>query len=89
MGTLRALFSVAYQSPVYRLSGVALAIAAVAISVFVLLSVEHVRNEARSSFASTVSNVDLIVGARTGEINLLLLSIFHRQSNGEYFLRSQ
>ena len=76
MGTLRALFGVAYQSLLYRLSGVALAIAAVAISVFVLLSVEHVRNEARSSFASTVSNVDLIVGARTGEINLLLLSIF-------------
>ena len=76
MGTLRALFGVAYQSLLYRLSGVALAIAAVAISVFVLLSVEHVRNEARSSFASTVSNVDLIVGAPTGEINLLLLSIF-------------
>ena len=76
MGTIRALFGVAYQSLLYRLSGVALAIAAVAISVFVLLSVEHVRNEARSSFASTVSNVDLIVGARTGEINLLLLSIF-------------
>ena len=76
MGTLRALFGVAYQSLIYRLSVVALAITAVAISVFVLLSVEHVRNEARSSFASTVSNVDLIVGARTGEINLLLLSIF-------------
>ena len=74
MSTLRALLGVAYQSLLYRLSGVALAITAVAISVFVLLSVE--RHEARSSFASTVSNVDLIVGARTGEINLLLLSIF-------------
>ena len=72
MSTLRALLGVAYQSLLYRLSGVALAITAVAISVFVLLSVEHVRHEARSSFASTVSNVDLIVGARTGEINLLL-----------------
>jgi putative ABC transport system permease protein len=76
MGTLRALLGVAYQSLLYRLSGVVLAITAVAISVFVLLSVEHVRHESRSSFASTVSNVDLIVGARTGEINLLLLSIF-------------
>ena len=76
MGTLGALFGVAYQSLRYRIGGVMLAIAAVAISVFVLLSVEHVRHEARSSFASTVSNVDLIVGARTGEINLLLLSIF-------------
>jgi putative ABC transport system ATP-binding protein len=76
MGRLRALFNVAYQSLLYRLGGVTLAVAAVTISVFVLLSVEHVRHEARSSFASTVSNVDLIVGARTGEINLLLLSIF-------------
>ena len=76
MSTLRALCNVAYQSLLYRFGGVALATAAVATSVFVLLSVEHVRHEARSSFASTVSNVDLIVGARTGEINLLLLSIF-------------
>ena len=76
MSTFRALCSVAYQSLLYRFGGVALATSAVAISVFVLLSVEHVRHEARSSFASTVSNVDLIVGARTGEINLLLLSIF-------------
>ena len=76
MSTFRALCSVAYQSLLYRFGGVALATSAVAISIFVLLSVEHVRHEARSSFASTVSNVDLIVGARTGEINLLLLSIF-------------
>ena len=48
----------------------------VALSVFVLLGVEHVRQEARSGFASTVSGIDLIVGARTGDINLLLLSIF-------------
>ena len=76
MSTLRILCSVAYQSLMYRFGGVALATAAVAASVFVLLSVEHVRHEARASFSSTVSNVDLIVGARTGEINLLLLSIF-------------
>ena len=76
MGQVVALFEVAYASLRYRASGVALTIASVAISVFVLLGVEHVRQEARSGFASTVSGVDLIVGARTGEINLLLLSIF-------------
>ncbi|NCF43622.1 MAG: FtsX-like permease family protein [Proteobacteria bacterium] len=76
MQHLSALLSVAAQSLRYRLSGVALTVASVALSVFVLLGVEHVRQEARSSFASTISGVDLIVGARTGEINLLLLSVF-------------
>ncbi|MEE2915330.1 MAG: FtsX-like permease family protein [Pseudomonadota bacterium] len=70
------LFSVAAKSLRYRLSGVILTTIAVALSVFVLLGVEHVRQESRSSFASTVSGVDLIVGARTGDINLLLFSVF-------------
>ena len=76
MGAFGTVLLVASQSLRYRLSGVLLTIASVALSVFVLLGVEHVRQEARSGFASTVSGVDLIVGARTGEINLLLLSIF-------------
>ena len=76
MKMLSALTNVALQSLRYRWGGVLLTVAAVALSVFVLLGVEHVRQEAKSGFASTVSGVDLIVGARTGEINLLLLSIF-------------
>ncbi len=76
MRHLSALITVAYQSLRYRMSGVLLTLAAVALSIFVLLSVEHIRHEARSGFASSVSGVDLIVGARTGEINLLLLSVF-------------
>ena len=71
-----AILSVAFHSLRYRLGGVVLTCVSVALSVFVLLGVEHVREEARSSFASTVSGVDLIVGARTTEVNLLLLSIF-------------
>ena len=76
MGAFGTVLLVASQSLRYRLSGVLLTIASVALSVFVLLGVEHVRQEARLGFAGTVSGVDLIVGARTGEINLLLLSIF-------------
>lgn len=48
----------------------------VAISVALLLTVERVRVETRSSFASTVSGIDLIVGARSGPIQLLLYSVF-------------
>ena len=76
MKNLSTLIKVAYASLRYRIGGVGLTIASVTLSVFVLLSVEHIRQEARNGFASTVSGVDLIVGARTGEINLLLLSIF-------------
>ena len=76
IGQVSTLIQVAYQSLRYRMSGVLLTILSVALSVFVLLGVEHVRQETRSGFASTVSGVDLIVGARTGDINLLLLSVF-------------
>ena len=76
MGQFSALLKVAFHSLRYRSGGVLLTILAVGLSVFVLLGVEHVRQEARSSFASTVSGVDLIVGAKTGDINLLLLSVF-------------
>lgn len=46
------------------------------VSIFVMLGVEHVREQAKKSFASSVSGVDLIVGTRTSKLNLLLYSIF-------------
>ena len=49
---------------------------AIALSVCLLLAVERVRTEARASFASTISGTDLIVGARSGSVNLLLYSVF-------------
>lgn len=48
----------------------------IAVSVALLLGVERVRTEARASFASTISGTDLIVGARSGDLNLLLYSVF-------------
>lgn len=53
-----------------------LTLLAVAISVTLLLGVERVRSQARDSFANTVSGTDLIVGARSGQVNLLLYSVF-------------
>ncbi len=49
---------------------------AITVSVFVLLGVEQIRHQAKDSFSNTVSGIDLIVGARTGDINLLLYSVF-------------
>jgi putative ABC transport system permease protein len=48
----------------------------IAISVAIVLSVEHIRQQAKTSFTSTISGTDLIVGARSGRINLLLYSVF-------------
>jgi putative ABC transport system permease protein len=53
-----------------------LTVAAIAVSIMLLLGVEKVRVGARQSFADTISGTDLIVGARTGSLQLLLYSIF-------------
>ncbi|WP_038175255.1 ABC transporter permease [Vibrio pacinii] len=53
-----------------------LSILTVAISVILLLGVERIRTEAKSSFANTISGTDLIVGGRSGQVNLLLYSVF-------------
>lgn len=53
-----------------------LAICSIAVSVALFLGVEKVRNGARESFGSTISGTDLVVGARTGAIPLLLYSVF-------------
>jgi putative ABC transport system permease protein len=53
-----------------------LTVLAIALSVVLLLGVEKVRTSARQSFADTISGTDLIVGARTGGLQLLLYSVF-------------
>lgn len=49
----------------------------IALAVMLLLGVERIRSESRDSFTSTVSGTDLIVGARTSPVHLLLYSVFH------------
>jgi putative ABC transport system permease protein len=71
-----ALIALALRSLWNRRTTAALTITAIAISVTLLLSVENLRAAARDGFASTLSGADLIVGARSGPINLLLYSVF-------------
>ncbi|MBD8577393.1 ABC transporter permease [Pseudomonas syringae] len=70
------LFRLALASLANRRFTALLTAFAIALSVCLLLAVERVRTEARTSFASTVSGTDLIVGARSGSVNLLLYSVF-------------
>ncbi|CAH9061441.1 hypothetical protein PSEHALCIP103_02497 [Pseudoalteromonas haloplanktis] len=70
------LFKLAYKSLLNRRASVLLTLLTIAISVMLLLSIERVRVDAKSSFSNTISGTDLIVGARTGDIQLLLSSVF-------------
>jgi len=69
-------FRLASKSLLNRKGSVLLTMMAMSVSIFVLLGVEHIRSQTKQSFNSTVSGVDLIVGARTGSLNLLLYSVF-------------
>ena len=73
---INTLLKVAWQSLLYRRGSVLLTVAAIAVSVFTLLGTEHVRQAAKQSFNSTISGVDLIVGPRTSDVNLLLTTVF-------------
>lgn len=48
----------------------------IALSTTLLLGIERLRHDVRGSFTQSVSGTDLIVGARTSPIQLLLYSVF-------------
>ena len=70
------ILNLAWKSLWNRRATALLTLSAIAVSVALLLGVQKLRTAARESFANTVSGVDLIVGARSGPLNLLLYSIF-------------
>ena len=70
------LFPLAAKSLWNRRLTSALVVMSIALSVTLLLGVERLRTQARSSFANTLSGTDLIIGARSSPINLLLYSVF-------------
>ncbi|MES9874328.1 MAG: ABC transporter permease [Candidatus Sedimenticola sp. PURPLELP] len=71
-----AIISLALKSLLNRRFTAILILVSIALSVSLLLGVERLRVESRNSFANTISGTDLVVGARSGSINLLLYSVF-------------
>lgn len=71
------LLQLAWRSLLNRRGTVILAILTIAVSVLLLLAVDKLRGDARRSFHSTISGVDLVAGPRTGAVQLLLYSVFH------------
>ena len=71
-----AILSLAWKSLLNRRFTALLTVISIALSVTLLVGVERLRTEAQASFANTLSGTDLIVGARSGPIQLLLYSVF-------------
>lgn len=70
------LLRLALRSLASRHLTVGLTVTSVALSVALLLAVDTIRTGAKESFANTISDTDLIMGARSGGVQLLLYSVF-------------
>lgn len=74
---MKALLSLAARSAWNRRGTLALVVFSIALATLLLLSFERMRSDVRESFSQSVSGTDLIVGARTGAVQLMLYSVFH------------
>lgn len=70
------LLRIALKSARFRRTSLLLTVFTIAISVTLLLGVDKIRKESKNSLLNTVSQTDLIVGARSSPTNLLLYSVF-------------
>jgi putative ABC transport system permease protein len=70
------LIKIAFKSALNRKVSLSLAIFSIAISILLLLGVDTLRKQAKNNFLNTISQTDLIVGARSSPTNLLLYSAF-------------
>ena len=71
------IIKLAIKSLRFRKLTVGLTIFSLAISIMLFLAVDNIRVQAKNNFINTVSGIDLIVGSRSGSVQLLLYSIFH------------
>ena len=70
------LLKLAIKSAWNRRLTLGLMLISIALSVAMLLGVERFRNEAHEGFSHSVSGTDLIVGARTSPVQLMLYAVF-------------
>jgi len=70
------LLSLAWRSLRNRAVISGLTLVSIALSVALLVGIEHIRRGVRESFAGTIKGTDLIVGARGGTTQVLLSTVF-------------
>ncbi|WP_308419640.1 ABC transporter permease [Chitinimonas koreensis] len=73
---MKWLLQLAASSAWNRRFALSLVVLCIGLSTFLLLAIERIRHDVRQNFAQSVSGTDLIVGARTGSVQLLLYSVF-------------
>ncbi len=73
---MRALLHVALRSALNRRGTLMLVVLSIALATALLLSLERLRTDIRSSFGQSVSGTDLVVGARTSPVQLMLYAVF-------------
>ena len=74
---MKALLHIALRSALNRRSTLMLVMLSIALATALLLGLERLRADIRSSFALAVSGTDLVVGARTSPVQLMLYAVFH------------
>lgn len=74
---MKAMLWLALQSGWNRRHTLCLTLVALSLSVAMLLGVERARHGARQGFEQSIAGTDLIVGARSSPVQLLLYSVFH------------
>lgn len=74
---MKRLIRLAWKSLLSRKGTSLLTLLSIALSVALLISVERLRQGAEEGFTGAISKTDLIVGARTGPLNLLLFTVFN------------
>lgn len=73
---MSAILTLALRSAWSRRSTLSLVVISIALSTMLLLGLERIRHDVRDSFSQSVSGTDLIVGARTGAMQLMLYAVF-------------
>jgi putative ABC transport system permease protein len=73
---MKTLLRIAAASAWNRRDTLMLTVLSIALSVTLMLGIERLRVDAKESFTQSISGVDLVVGARTGPVQLMLYSVF-------------
>ncbi len=74
---MKALLHIAWRSALNRRGTLALVMLSIALATALLLGLERLRTDIRSSFSLAVSGTDLVVGARSSPVQLMLYAVFH------------
>lgn len=73
---MSALLQIALKSALNRRGTLSLVLLSIALATTLLLTLERLRTDIRESFSLSVSGTDLVVGARTSPIQLMLYAVF-------------